>query len=103
MLMSLAKDLAELKEAMKGESKSMQEDARRRAIVEAAVRSADRIIMDFSDGSCEETDFLTGEVAAAFMHKVTLALQFKLMRQELRRTTKPINYALAGGRDDGTA
>jgi hypothetical protein len=37
--------------------------------VRDAVEAADKIILDFSDGSNEETDWLTGEVARVFVLK----------------------------------
>ena len=54
--------------------KSLEErEARERhleAAIKNAVEAADRIIMAASDGSCEETDYLTAEIALAFVQKV---------------------------------
>ena len=41
----------------------------REQTVKEAVEAADRIILDGSDGSVEETDYLTAEVARKFMEK----------------------------------
>lgn len=49
-------------------------DYRRNKIIEAAVNAADRIILDGSDGSKEETDRLTAEVATHLVHMAFLPL-----------------------------
>lgn len=46
-----------------------ERDARRNKIIGDAVNAADKIILDGSDGSVEETDYLTAEVARKFMEK----------------------------------
>jgi hypothetical protein len=54
-------------------AKTMEErdrrEIQRRQAVQDAVSAADKIILGFSDGSNEETDWLTGEVARAFVEK----------------------------------
>ena len=44
------------------EERERREIQRRQAVIDA-VSAADKIILDFSDGSNEETDWLTGEVS----------------------------------------
>jgi hypothetical protein len=48
--------------------------ARRERAVNDAVRAADRIILEASRGTVEETNYLTCEVAHAFIAKVQCAL-----------------------------
>lgn len=54
-----------------------------RKVIKEAVKKADEIIMEGSDGSKEETDFLTGEVALIFMGKAMASLRGNLLRREL--------------------
>lgn len=61
-----------------------QEQAREQA-VRKAVAAADQIILETSNGSSEETNFLTAEVAYAFAEKVRLAIRHQLMAREIRR------------------
>ena len=49
--------------------KWLKEGFRRGKIIEKAVEAADRIILDSSDGSEEETNYLTAEVAKKLMEK----------------------------------
>lgn len=60
-----------------------QREHERRKIVDEAVSTADRIILDGSDGSVEETDWLTSEVAKRFVEKVNIAMSAKLARRDL--------------------
>lgn len=64
---------------------SMENERRRRNIVDRAVEAADRIIMDGSDGSNEETDLLTAEVAKEFLEKVHGRLQSALLAKEIAK------------------
>jgi len=66
--------------------KWMKLSARRSEIIEEAVEAADRIILDGSDGSVEETDFLTAEVARKFMEKAFHAFSREILRKD---TEKP--------------
>lgn len=59
-----------------------RDDYRRQRIVKLAVQTADSIIMA-SPGSTEELDFLTAEVAEAFLQKVSASIRSKLQRKEL--------------------
>ncbi len=67
-------------------SKSLEEREKRERersfAIDQAVSAADRIIMDFSDGSTEETDWLTSEVANKFNVKVNIALSAKLSKKD---------------------
>jgi len=56
---------------------------RREQIVREAVRVADRIIMDGSDGSVEETNFLTAEVARSFMEKALQHFSREMLKKDL--------------------
>ncbi len=60
-----------------------QREYERRQIIGKAVQAADRIIMDGSDGSTEETNWLTSEVAKRFVEKVNIALSGVLWRKDL--------------------
>lgn len=55
----------------------------RRQIVQKAIEAADRIILDGSDGSEEETNWLTAEVAGNFNEKVHHVFQAKLLHKDL--------------------
>ncbi len=48
-----------------------------------AVAAADRIILDASDGSVEETNWLTGEVARAFVIKALLPFQTAMLKRSM--------------------
>jgi hypothetical protein len=61
----------------------MREIMRREAIKDA-VAAADKIILDFSDGSNEETDWLTGEVARAFVEKALNPFTSGLFKADMK-------------------
>ena len=83
------------------EAKDIEEDYpgqineyRRQLIVEAAMEAADEMIMECSDGSVEETDYLTSVVAVKWAEKVRCAVTSKLLRSQLmKEIKKPINIA----------
>jgi KTSC domain len=56
---------------------------KRQKAVERAVSAADRIILDASDGTVEETNFLTSQVAQKFAEKVNMAMAHELRKKEL--------------------
>lgn len=56
---------------------------RRAKIIEMAVEAADELIMEGSDGSVEETDFLTAAVAMRFNQKVYQGLTANLLRKQI--------------------
>ena len=66
-----------------------ERDARRDEIVARAVQAADRIILDGSDGSSGETDFLTAAVAERFMEKALLPLKVAMQRKDLKDDSRP--------------
>jgi len=68
---------------MKSLEEREQRERERHEIIQKAVEAADRIILDGSDGSVEETDWLTSEVAKVFVGKVNIALMCKLLRKDL--------------------
>ena len=68
---------------MKSLEEREKREHERHEIVTEAVRAADEIILDGSDGSVEETDWLTYEVAKRFIEKVGIALTSKLSRKDL--------------------
>ena len=55
---------------------------RRQLIIEAAIQAADEIIMECSDGSVEETDYLTSAVAQKFNEKVHSRISGALLRRD---------------------
>ncbi len=55
----------------------------RQEIIKMAVNAADRIIMDGSDGSCEETNFLTAKVAERFMIRAFNPFGIDMMKKDL--------------------
>lgn len=62
---------------------AMCRDYRQRKIVELAVSAADRVIMDNTDGSVEETNWLTSSVAMKFVEKTHCSLSSQLLRKEI--------------------
>ncbi|MDP2917093.1 MAG: hypothetical protein Q8O16_04095 [Dehalococcoidia bacterium] len=68
---------------MKSAEEHEQREYERRKIVEKAVEAADRIILDGSDGTVEETNWLTAEVARKFNEKVNHAFQTALLKKDL--------------------
>ena len=63
----------------------LHDQIRREKIILKAVQAADRIIMDYSSGDTEETDYLTGAVAQKFVEKVQGRLQSQLLRLDLTK------------------
>jgi hypothetical protein len=57
---------------------------RREQIIREAVRVADCVIMDGSDGSNEETNFLTALVAKAFLEKALQPFHSEMLRKDLK-------------------
>ena len=55
----------------------------RREIIHKAVAAADRIILGGSDGSCEETNFLTSEVAGIMVTKALHPHYSALLKKDL--------------------
>ncbi len=64
---------------------------RRNKIVENAVSAADEIILDGSDGSKEETDYLTAMVAKKFMEKALFPFQTAIQNKEMDEKIKAFN------------
>ena len=52
-------------------------------VVREAVDAADRIILDGSDGSVEETNYLTSEVARKFMERALIPFNSALLRKDI--------------------
>ncbi len=57
-------------------------DMRRNKIIEEAVGAGDNIIMEGSDGSVEETDYLTAMVAQKWVEKAVHPLRSQLLRKD---------------------
>ena len=55
-------------------------EIRRNIIIKEAVRVADEIILEYSDGSCEETDYLTSAIAQEFIKKAHIANTGRLLK-----------------------
>ncbi len=55
----------------------------RQEVINKAVEVADRIIIDGSDGSTEETNFLTAEVAEIMMIKALLPFNRAITKKDL--------------------
>jgi hypothetical protein len=68
---------------MKSLEEREKREMERAQLVNQAVEAADRIIMDGTDGSVEETDYLTSEVSKRFVEKVHISVSSKLMRRDL--------------------
>jgi len=68
---------------MKTAEEREQREYERQKIIQSAVMAADRIILDGSDGSVEETNWLTSQVAKKFVEKVDIAMSSKLLKKDL--------------------
>jgi len=67
-----------------------QRESELEVAIKKAIETADRIILDASDGSVEETDYLTARVALAFVSRVQSAITSKYLAKMLRdREPKP--------------
>lgn len=64
-------------------NEDLRKDYFRQNVVKKAVDIADRIIMEATDGSAEETNYLTGKVAEAFMSKVLMSLQTQMFKKDI--------------------
>ncbi len=62
-----------------------EEQYRHQQIIEEAVKAADRIILDGSDGSTEETDYLASEVAKKFSEKVVISLRRNIIERQIKK------------------
>ncbi len=69
--------------SMKNLEEREEREYERQQIVRNAVEAADRIILDGSDGSVEETNWLTAEVSGKFNEKVHIVFQSALSRKDL--------------------
>ena len=63
-----------------------ERDFRRHQTIQRAVEAADRIILDGSDGSTEETNHLTAEVARCFVEKALTPFWAAIMRKDVSST-----------------
>ena len=68
---------------MKTLEERQQREHEREEIVRKAVSAADHIILDGSDGSNEETNYLTGAVAEKFIERALRPFNTGLMRKDL--------------------
>lgn len=60
-----------------------EKEHRRNLIIQEAVKVADGIILDGSDGSMEETNYLTAEVAKKMMEKALFPFQGDISRKDI--------------------
>lgn len=56
---------------------------KRQQTIEKAVEAAERIILDQSDGSIEETNYLTYKVAESFFMKLGNVVRTTILRKDL--------------------
>lgn len=61
---------------------------KRNETIEKAVKAADKIIIDSSDGSEEETNYLTAEVAERLMQKALRPFSAALLKKDMDATNK---------------
>jgi len=81
-LEKLKKKLAEVESSRADEDYSGQtNEYRLQIIIEAASEAADELIMEGSDGSVEETDFLTSAVAQKMNNRVHQSIVSRLLRK----------------------
>jgi hypothetical protein len=84
--------LSDLKLQLQAIEKDFNEDfpgqfneIRRDLIINQAVQAADEILTELADGSVEELDYLTGQVAYQFAEKVRTGLSCRLLREDMNR------------------
>ena len=68
---------------MKTLEERQQREYERQKIIEEALGAADRIIMDGSSGSVEETNFLTARVAQKMMERALHPFEREMLRKDL--------------------
>lgn len=68
---------------MKTLEERQQREYERQEITKKALEAADRIILDGSDGSCEETNFLTAKVAQGMMERALYPFYQDMLRKDL--------------------
>jgi len=68
---------------MKSIEEQQEREYHRQQVVENALSAADRIILDGSDGSNEETNFLTAQVAEKMMTRALLPFNRDMMRKDM--------------------
>ena len=68
---------------MKTLEERTEREVERCEIINKAVDAADRIILDGSDGSCEETNFLTAEVARKLVIRAFNPFGVGMMKKDL--------------------
>jgi len=68
---------------MKALEEREQRERERNEIIRKAVEAADRIILDGSDGSVEETNYLTAEVARRMLEKSLYPFNTEMLRKDL--------------------
>ena len=61
----------------------MSREYERNEIIKEAVRAADQIILDGSDGSEEETNWLTAQVALKFVQRALLPFDTRLLKKDI--------------------
>lgn len=68
---------------MKPLEERQQREHEREEIIKKAVEAADRIILDGSDGSEEETNFLTAKVAEKILERALLTFYRNMLSKDL--------------------
>ena len=63
-------------------------DRHRNRIIEEAVEAVNRIILDGSDGSKEETNHLTAEIARRMIEQALLPFQAELLGKDIEGSEK---------------
>jgi len=65
-----------------------EKEHRREEIIKRAVEAADRIILEESDGSIEETNYLTARVAEVVMKKALHPFSQALLSKDIQEEEK---------------
>ncbi|MDP3995774.1 MAG: hypothetical protein Q8P74_00805 [bacterium] len=68
--------------------KWQEREYKRDKIIDDAVNAADRIILDGSDGTNEETNYLTGMVAKRFMEKAMIPFHAAIQKKDMEEDDK---------------
>jgi hypothetical protein len=84
------------------EQTQVDKDIRRQRAIEQAVERGDRIILDASDGSCEETNYLTAMVAKKWLEKAFQPLTSAILQIDMGFTSAALPGLQVKREIDGT-
>jgi len=79
-LEEISKRITEIVDLTNDRDPKIKDEFRQQVIVDEAVSAADSILMEFSNGTVEELDYLTARVAERFAGKLMMSVKSKFLR-----------------------